>query len=153
MLEAAFKALAQMISPEFRRVLFKAIGLALIMVLLFGIGLHRGFSWLAENDTRKLKLAALCQFTLSGPPVVYNGSEVGVRQHMGMWEQGSEGMAECRQPMLWGEEQDADLREFYRWLIHFRREHPVLWHGRRQTIPRRFTPTRVGTTRWPSASW
>lgn len=92
------------------------------------------FSWLAENDTRKLKVAALCQFTLSGPPVVYNGSEVGVRQDMGMWEQGSQGMAECRQPMLWGDEQDADLREFYRWLIHFRREHPVLWHGRRQTI-------------------
>jgi uncharacterized protein involved in cysteine biosynthesis len=49
MLEAAFKALAQMVSPEFRRVLFKAIGLALIMVVLFGIGLHRAFSWLAEN--------------------------------------------------------------------------------------------------------
>lgn len=49
MLEAAFKALAQMASPEFRRVLFKAIGLALVMVVLFGIGLHRAFSWLAES--------------------------------------------------------------------------------------------------------
>ncbi|NJN54309.1 MAG: DUF3459 domain-containing protein [Anaerolineae bacterium] len=92
------------------------------------------FSWLANDDVRKLKLAALCQFTLSGPPVVYNGSEVGVRQKMGMWEEDSEGMAECRRPMLWGDEQDADLREHYRWLIWLRRKNPVLWHGRRQTI-------------------
>ncbi len=92
------------------------------------------FSWLAKDDQRKLRLAALCQFTLSGPPVVYNGSEVGVRQHVGMWEEGSQGMAECRQPMTWGEAQDAELRDYYRWLIHLRREHQVLWHGRRQTI-------------------
>jgi uncharacterized protein involved in cysteine biosynthesis len=49
MFEAAFKALAQMASPEFRRVLFKAIGLALVIVVLFGIGLHRLFSWMAES--------------------------------------------------------------------------------------------------------
>ena len=49
MFESAFKALAQMISPEFRRVLFKAIGLALVIVVLFGIGLHRAFSWMAES--------------------------------------------------------------------------------------------------------
>ncbi len=49
MFEAAYKALAQMASPEFRRVLLKAIGLALVMVVLFGVGLHRAFSWLAEG--------------------------------------------------------------------------------------------------------
>jgi uncharacterized protein involved in cysteine biosynthesis len=49
MFDAAFKALAQMTSPEFRRVLFKAIGLALVVVVLFGIGLHRLFSWMAES--------------------------------------------------------------------------------------------------------
>jgi glycosidase len=92
------------------------------------------FSWLAENDVRKLKTAALLQFTLAGPPVVYNGSEVGVPQNMGMWQADSQGMAECRQPMLWGEAQDADLREYYRWLIRLRNENPVVLHGRRQTI-------------------
>jgi CysZ protein len=51
MFESAFKALAQMTSPEFRRVLFKAIGLALVMIVLFGIGLHRAFSWMAESGT------------------------------------------------------------------------------------------------------
>jgi CysZ protein len=49
MFDAAFKALAQMASPEFRRVLLKAIGLALVMIVLFGVGLHRVFSWAAEG--------------------------------------------------------------------------------------------------------
>ena len=51
MFEAAFKALAQMTSPEFRRVLFKSLGLALVMIVVFGIGLHRLFSWLAQSGT------------------------------------------------------------------------------------------------------
>jgi len=49
MFEAAFKALAQMTSPEFRQVLLKALGLALVMIVVFGIGLHRVFSWAADN--------------------------------------------------------------------------------------------------------
>jgi CysZ protein len=51
MFEAAYKSLAQMASPEFRRVLFKSLGLALVMIVVFGIGLHRLFSWLATNGT------------------------------------------------------------------------------------------------------
>jgi uncharacterized protein involved in cysteine biosynthesis len=51
MLAAAFKTLSQMASPPFRRVLLKSIGLALIMVVLAGIGLHRAFSWMAESGT------------------------------------------------------------------------------------------------------
>jgi cyclomaltodextrinase / maltogenic alpha-amylase / neopullulanase len=35
--------------------------------------------------------------------------------------------------MRWGEEQDAELRAYYHWLIHFRRDHPVLWRGTRRT--------------------
>jgi CysZ protein len=48
MLEAAYRALAQMASPEFRRVLYKSLALALILIVLFGIGLHRLFYWAAE---------------------------------------------------------------------------------------------------------
>ena len=51
MLAAAFKTLSQMTSPPFRRVLLKSIGLALIMVVLAGIGLHRVFAWMAESGT------------------------------------------------------------------------------------------------------
>ncbi len=92
------------------------------------------FYWSARHDKRKLKLAALCQFTLVGPPIVYNGSEVGVKQQRGMSDPNSQGMEENRQPMLWGEEQDAEIRDYFRWLIQFRREHPALWHGRFQII-------------------
>jgi CysZ protein len=49
MLDAAIKALAQMFSPPFRRVLLKSIGLGLILIVLIGIGLNRLFSWMAEG--------------------------------------------------------------------------------------------------------
>jgi len=48
MIDAVVKALAQMVTPPFRRVLLKAAGLALLFIALIGIGLQRGFAWLAE---------------------------------------------------------------------------------------------------------
>jgi CysZ protein len=47
MLEAAAQALSQMFSPPFRAVLVKAIGLALILMVIIGIGLHHLLDWLA----------------------------------------------------------------------------------------------------------
>ncbi len=49
MLDAAIKALSQMFSPSFRKVLLKSIGLGLVMIVLVGIGLQRLFSWLATS--------------------------------------------------------------------------------------------------------
>jgi CysZ protein len=49
MLEAAAKALTQMFTPPFRRVLWKSIGLALILIVIIGIALNRLFSWLATS--------------------------------------------------------------------------------------------------------
>jgi len=46
MLDAAMKALEQMLSPPFRSVLLKAIALALVLLLALGIGLHRVIAWL-----------------------------------------------------------------------------------------------------------
>jgi CysZ protein len=46
MLDAAFKALGQMFSRPFRSVLWKSIGLALILIVVIGIGLHRVLVWL-----------------------------------------------------------------------------------------------------------
>ncbi|MEA2984444.1 MAG: CysZ protein [Alphaproteobacteria bacterium] len=48
MIDAVVKALTQMFTPPFRRVLLKAIGLALIMIVLLGVGMYYGFAWLAE---------------------------------------------------------------------------------------------------------
>ena len=49
MFDAAIRALTQMFSPPFRRVLLKSIGLGLILIVLMGIGLHRVFSWMATS--------------------------------------------------------------------------------------------------------
>jgi glycosidase len=92
------------------------------------------FLWLAKGDTRKLKLAALCQFTLPGAPIVYNGTEVGVSQTRDKEDASGVGMAEVRQPMVWGDDQDKSLLDYYKWLIDLRRQHPVLRQGKRQTL-------------------
>lgn len=92
------------------------------------------FQFVVGGDKRKLKLAALCQFTLGGPPIVYNGTEVGVGQEMNIHVPGSQGMEECRQPMLWGADQDDDLYAYFYYLIQLRRSHPVLWRGKRRTV-------------------
>jgi CysZ protein len=47
MLDAAAQALSQMLSPPFRAVLVKSIGLALLLIIIVGIGLHHLLDWLA----------------------------------------------------------------------------------------------------------
>lgn len=52
LVDSAVKALQQMFSPPFRSVLIKAILLALAMIVLLGVGLHSGLSWLtAAGET------------------------------------------------------------------------------------------------------
>jgi len=47
-LDAAIKALSQMFSPPFRALLAKTMGLALVLIVLAGIGIHRLLVWLAS---------------------------------------------------------------------------------------------------------
>ncbi len=49
MIEAAIKAFAQMFTPPLRHVLLKAIGLALLLIIIIGIVLNRVFSALAAS--------------------------------------------------------------------------------------------------------
>jgi CysZ protein len=49
MLDAAFKALAQMFSPPFRKILLKSAGMALLLIIVAAIGLHRVLVWFAEH--------------------------------------------------------------------------------------------------------
>lgn len=92
--------------------------------LLDNHDMHR-FLWLAENDTARLRLAAVCQLTLDGTPAIYYGTEVGVTQRAGPYGQDSY----AREPMRWGAEQDADLLAWYRELIALRRAHVALRRG------------------------
>lgn len=47
MLDAAIKAISQMLSPPFRVVLLKSIGLALVLIVLAGVALHGLLLWFA----------------------------------------------------------------------------------------------------------
>jgi glycosidase len=93
------------------------------------------FLWVVRGDTRRLLLAALCQFTLPHPPIVYYGTEVGLSQRRDVRSaDGSGHPEESRLPMPWGDEQDGELLATYRRLIGLRRASPGLWRGERRTL-------------------
>jgi glycosidase len=93
------------------------------------------FLYVARNNTARLKLAALCQFTLAATPVIYYGTEVGMSQVMGKEDPGSGGDVQARQDMSWQPaDWDQDVLGFYKKLIHLRNEHTVLRQGLRRTL-------------------
>jgi len=49
MLDAAIKALSQILSPPMRSILWRSIGLALALIVVVAIGLQRLLSWLATS--------------------------------------------------------------------------------------------------------
>ena len=49
MLTAATRALSQILSPPMRSILWKSIGLALVLIVVLGIGMQRVLSWLATS--------------------------------------------------------------------------------------------------------
>lgn len=93
------------------------------------------FSWVVRGDTRRLRLAAMCQFTLPHPPIVYYGTEVGLSQDRDVRStDGSGHPEESRLPMPWGDAQDRELLRFYRELVALRRATPTLWRAERATL-------------------
>jgi len=79
---------------------------------------------------RRLMLAATLLMTSPGAPVIYYGTEVGLNQrHDAAVEN-----AEARLPMLWGEEQDADLLAHFQKLGRLRAGSPALRRGSRRTL-------------------
>ena len=85
--------------------------------------------YLAREDKAKVRLAALVLFTLSAPPVIYNGTEVGVSQRnpLGRFE-------EARLPMSWGDAADEDLLDYFRRLGALRQQFSVLTAGMRKAV-------------------
>ena len=85
--------------------------------------------YLAGEDKAKVRLAALVLFTLSAPPVIYNGTEVGVSQRnpLGRFE-------EARLPMPWGDEADRNLLAYFQRLGALRKQFPVLTLGKREVV-------------------
>ncbi|HPH98272.1 MAG TPA: alpha-amylase family glycosyl hydrolase [Anaerolineaceae bacterium] len=90
--------------------------------------------FIANGDTARVKLAALALFTLSGPPIVYNGTETGVSQERQIHQNDFGIFEEARLPMKWGPGQDASLRDYFTRLIHLRRQHPLLHNSPRRLL-------------------
>ena len=97
--------------------------------LLDNHDMHR-FLWIADGKVERLKIAALCHFTLEGTPIVYYGTEIGLSQYDDAFKEN----AYARAPMLWGDQQDASLLAFYRRLLALRNAHDTLRHGTRRTL-------------------
>jgi len=96
------------------------------------------FLFVAGGDADRLKLAALCQFTLAPTPTIYYGTEIGLSQRRDIHDRDAAcvgGDAEARRDMPWDEDQwDHDLLGFYRALIRLRREQTALRRGARRTV-------------------
>ncbi len=94
------------------------------------------FLWEAGNDKERLKLAAICQFSLNGMQFIYYGTEVGLSQKSACFDDNTGGIIfdNSREFMLWGEKQDKSLHSFYQRLCQIRKENPVLAKGQRETI-------------------
>lgn len=76
---------------------------------------------LCDGDKRKMKLAAVFQFTFIGAPSIYYGDEVGLA---GQFD------PDNRRCMVWNTaEQDKELFAFYKSLIGLRRDHSALTSG------------------------
>ena len=92
------------------------------------------FLFVAGGRVARLKLAALCQFTLAAVPTIYYGTEIGLSQRDDVSE-GYGGDAEARRDMPWDTRLwDRDLLTFYRALIRLRRDRIAVRRGERRTI-------------------
>ncbi|MEO0378329.1 MAG: alpha-amylase family glycosyl hydrolase, partial [Cyanobacteria bacterium P01_A01_bin.17] len=87
------------------------------------------FLWIVRGDHTRLRLAAFCQFTLPGTPIVYYGTEVGLSQKAAVGR-----LEETRLPMPWDDFPNPDLLAFYRQLIHFRQAHSEVWGRSRRAV-------------------
>src|SRR5260370_34511943 len=58
MLDAAIKALAQMASPPFRVLLIRSIALAIVLIIVLGIGIDRGLVALVERGGAWIEIHA-----------------------------------------------------------------------------------------------
>ena len=83
---------------------------------------------------QRLKLGALALYTLAGSPINYYGTEAGVTQERPTHYGGYGYFEEARARMLWGSEQNDDLREYFRRLIALRKAHPTLQAGQREAV-------------------
>jgi glycosidase len=92
------------------------------------------FLYIADGEVAKVKLGALALFTLSGPPIVYYGTEAAVTQERPIHQNDFGIFEEARLPMKWGADQNQELLDYFRRLIALRKALPVLRNGSRRVL-------------------
>lgn len=78
------------------------------------------FLWSAGGDRRRLRQAAFFLYAQPQPVVLYYGTEVGLSQEEDVRQEGWAHHHHARLPMLWGQDQDAGLLDFFRRLNRLR---------------------------------
>lgn len=76
------------------------------------------FLFIAGGDKEALRRAAALQMKLPAPPIILYGTEVGLSQAVSI--RSGAGFHVSRTPMLWGNEQDQALLDYYKNLIRQR---------------------------------
>ena len=99
-------------------------------VMMNLIDSHDTFRYLesANGDVSRLKMAVLFQMTYVGTPHIWYGDEVGM---MGAHD------PDCRRPFNWKYTEDSEkvtLRDYYKKLIHIRKENSCLRTGSFDTL-------------------
>jgi glycosidase len=79
------------------------------------------FLFESNNDKNRLKKAAEIQFSLSQPPIIYYGTEIGMTQKKSVWATPAYGDIQARQPMRWSKK-SGDIFSFYQELIRKRKQ-------------------------------
>lgn len=80
------------------------------------------FLFAAQGDKNALRRAAAAQMRLAGPPIIYYGTEIGLKQRRS--KEDGFGLEVSREPMAWGKTQDHELFAYYQSLIaEWRKNH------------------------------
>jgi len=74
------------------------------------------FLFECKNNKEKLKQAAIIQFSIDQPAIIYYGTETGVTQERSIWDFKSHGDLQSRQPMNW-DKIDTEILSFYKKII------------------------------------
>ncbi len=83
------------------------------------------FLYICGGSLEILKLAAAFQMFFIGSPAVYYGDEVGIT---------GQNDPDCRKCMIWDEQADQELLQWYKKLIFLRKTHVCIRKGRYRTI-------------------
>lgn len=79
------------------------------------------FATECESDIKRISLGAAFQFTYVGTPYLYYGGEIGMEGDQD---------PDCRRCMIWEQEnQNKDLYNIFKRLIHMRKKHKTLVYG------------------------